>query len=370
MDSFAEPPNARQRADLALSLDDVNEQVRLLEEEYRKKDIPLSGRVLHVIHYLPINAQLAVNNKQGVLSPPLTPPIKPSEVEGSEQQQHHEEKKDASDKWVISPRWGHSAMVSGIQSLAEHHEQVVVGWTGDIESAPSSNLTSSVSSLTDSASPTTKVKVPVASLSEEDRTDLEVAIAQYRSEDHQSQRTTYVPVWLPDKVAHGHYEGYCKNTLWPLFHYLLWQDVAHESAGNDEAQWQAYAEACRLYAEAVARVYKPGDLVWVHDYHLLLVPQLLRQLVPDAITGLFVHTPFPSSEVFRCLPRRREVLDGMLGANLVCFQTYAYARHFSSCCIRVCGYETAAKGIDNQGHVTTVSYCPVGVDAGRIKKDM
>ena len=106
MDSFAEPPNARQRADLALSLDDVNEQVRLLEEEYRKKDIPLSGRVLHVIHYLPINAQLAVNNKQGVLSPPLTPPIKPSEVEGSEQQQHHEEKKDASDKWVISPRWG------------------------------------------------------------------------------------------------------------------------------------------------------------------------------------------------------------------------------------------------------------------------
>lgn len=370
MDSFADPPNARQRADLGLSLDDVNEQVRQLEEEYRKKDIPLSGRVLHVIHYLPITAQLAAGQKQGVLSPPLTPPIRATDVDGGEQQKPSEERKDGSDKWILSSRWGHSAMVSGILSLAEHHEQVVVGWTGDIESASTPNLSASISSLAESSSPTTKVKVPVASLSEEDRSDLEAAIATFQSEDHESHRTSYVPVWLPDKVAHGHYEGYCKQTLWPLFHYLLWQDVASENAGSDEAHWRAYVDACQLYAEAVARVYKPGDLIWVHDYHLLLVPQILRHLIPDAVTGLFVHTPFPSSEVFRCLPRRREVLDGMLGANLVCFQTYAYARHFSSSCIRVCGYETAAKGIDNQGHVTTVSYTPVGVDAERIAKDV
>ena len=68
---------------------------------------------------------------------------------------------------------------------------------------------------------------------------------------------------------------------------------------------------------------RQGDLIWIHDYHLLLVPSLLRQSLPDAAVGLFVHTPFPSSEIFRCLPRRKEILDGMLGANLVCFQVRA-----------------------------------------------
>lgn len=145
--------------------------------------------------------------------------------------------------------------------------------------------------------------------------------------------------------------------------------MASEAASADE-HWGEYKEANYVYAKRVAEVYKPGDLVWVHDYHLLLVPQILRQLIPDAVTGLFVHTPFPSSEIFRCLPRRKEILDGMLGANLVCFQTYSYSRHFTSSCIRVCGYESTGKGIDNQGHVTTVSHCPVGVDAERIAQDV
>ena len=120
----------------------------------------------------------------------------------------------------------------------------------------------------------------------------------------------------------------------------------------------------------MAEVYRPGDLIWIHDYHLLLVPSLLRQALPDAAVGLFVHTPFPSSEVFRCLPRRNEILDGMLGANLICFQTYSYSRHFTSSCIRVCGYEVTARGgIDVQGHVAAIGYCPVGVDAERVAKD-
>jgi trehalose-6-phosphate synthase len=90
-----------------------------------------------------------------------------------------------------------------------------------------------------------------------------------------------------------------------------------------------------------------------------------------ATVGLFLHTPFPSSEIFRCLPRRKEVLDGMLGANLVCFQTYSYSRHFTSCCIRVCGYEISpGRGIDVAGHVASVMHCPVGVDADRVSKDL
>ena len=91
------------------------------------------------------------------------------------------------------------------------------------------------------------------------------------------------------------------TVLWPLFHYLLWQDAASESV-NVDSDWQAYVAANEAYAEQVAAVHRPGDLVWIHDYHLLLVPAMLRKLKPDASIGLFVHTPFPSSEVFRCLP--------------------------------------------------------------------
>ena len=89
--------------------------------------------------------------------------------------------------------------------------------------------------------------------------------------------------------------------LWPLFHYLLWQDVATEAVSSD-AEWEAYMQANRAFADKVRQIYMPGDLIWVHDYHLLLVPGLIRSMLPDATVGLFVHTPFPSSEVFRCLP--------------------------------------------------------------------
>jgi len=166
---------------------------------------------------------------------------------------------------------------------------------------------------------------------------------------------------------------YCKQTLWPLFHYLLWQDVSPTSLSasfSADEYWAPYEQANTAFARRILDIYRPGDLIWVHDYHLLLVPKLLRLLVPDIYVGLFVHTPWPSSEVFRCLPRRKEILDGMLGANLVCFQTYSYSRHFTSSCVRVCGYEVAARGIDVQGHVTAVMHTPVGVDADRVSRDL
>jgi trehalose 6-phosphate synthase/phosphatase len=188
-------------------------------------------------------------------------------------------------------------------------------------------------------------------------------------DDERDRKTKYIPVWLDDKVAHGHYDGYCKQTLWPLFHYLLWQDVATEYSSAD-SHYPFYEAANAAFARRIGDIYRPGDLIWVHDYHLLLVPKLVRESIPDAVLGLFVHTPFPSSEVFRCLPRRKEILDGMLGANLVCFQTYSYSRHFISTCIRVCGYETTTRGIDVEGHVTAVMHCPVGIDAERVARDI
>lgn len=90
--------------------------------------------------------------------------------------------------------------------------------------------------------------------------------------------------------------------MWPLFHYLLWQDVATEYASADQ-YYPPYVQANELFAQTVEKLYQPGDLIWVHDYHLLLAPKMIRDRLPDATIGLFVHTPFPSSEVFRCLPR-------------------------------------------------------------------
>ncbi|KZT24858.1 glycosyltransferase family 20 protein [Neolentinus lepideus HHB14362 ss-1] len=271
------------------------------------------------------------------------------------------------------------SILDTIRSLEDQHAakgiplsgrviHLLVGWPGDIYAAPPAF------SATQSPDNPDRPKIPAEGLRGDDRAALEDAIREYEDAEHEGggRGLKLVPVWLDDKVAHGHYDGYCKQTLWPLFHYLLWQDVATEYASADR-HWPAYEHANHAFADKLKQVYQPGDLVWVHDYHLLLVPQMVRQMLPDAYVGLFVHTPFPSSEVFRCLPRRKEILDGMLGANLVCFQTYSYSRHFTSSCVRVCGYEIAAgakQGIDVAGHVTGVRHCPVGVDAERVGKDV
>ncbi|KAF8878174.1 hypothetical protein CPB84DRAFT_1817530 [Gymnopilus junonius] len=288
---------------------------------------PTLGRIIHVCHYLPIAATLLSKASLGVLSPPATPPSKPADVSREEPESSaaaesaggkatEEEGLTPEQIWSLSPRHGHAAMISGILSLSHTHEQLIVGWTGDIESSAAS-----------ASSPTGATR---------EREAFEEALKAYRPKER-DRKTKYVPVWLDDKVAHGHYDGYCKQTLWPLFHYLLWQDVR------------------------IADVYQPGDLIWVHDYHLLLAPRLVREQIPDAVIGLFVHTPFPSSEVFRCLPlRRKEILDGMLGANL----TYSYSRHFISTCTDMRVRDDLA-WIDVDGHVTAVMHCPVGIDAER-----
>ncbi|KAJ7104384.1 trehalose-6-phosphate phosphatase [Mycena belliarum] len=349
MDSFSEPYT---RLGDDISLDEVRRQVRALEADHRAAGIPLSGRVIHVCHYLPVSATL--NSTPGVLSPPATPPVKPSDAPLTPPTESTEIPPSTSSVWTLVPRYGHAAMISGIRSLAATHEQLIIGWTGDIQSTVPGE------------------RVPTAIVTGSERTALEDALKTYQpkeSDPDDDRKTVYVPVWLDDQVAHGHYDGYCKQTLWPLFHYLLWQDIASEDTSQD-AHYNAYAAANAAFATRIAEVYIPGDLIWVHDYHLLLVPKLVRAVIPDAVLGLFVHTPFPSSEVFRCLPRRKEILDGMVGADLVCFQTYSYSRHFTSTCIRVCGYETTPRGIDAEGHVTAVTHCPVGVDAERVARDI
>ena len=123
------------------------------------------------------------------------------------------------------------------------------------------------------------------------------------------------------------------SILWPLFHY-------HPGEINfDESAWIAYRDANRLFAKAIAKSVKEGDLVWVHDYHLMLLPAMLREEVGAKVKnfkiGFFLHTPFPSSEIYRILPVRKEILQGVLESDLLGFHTFDYARHFLSSCSRI-----------------------------------
>ncbi|RXK40693.1 alpha,alpha-trehalose-phosphate synthase (UDP-forming) [Tremella mesenterica] len=253
------------------------------------------------------------------------------------------------------------------------------------------------------------------------------------------------PVYLSDELADRHYNGFSNSILWPLFHY-------HPGEMNfDAANWLAYREANMRFADVVASMASSGDIIWVQDYHLMLLPMLLRSLisgesaqgemvrrelgrvkegvddgvikdvlhmgtgVADAMDegldmlddveeegeglliktnpgqrrpkyargmsafqkqemvakskgkegiriGFFLHTPFPSSEIYRILPVRREILLGVLQCDLIGFHTYDYARHFLSSCTRILGLQTMPNGIEFEGRYAQVGTYPIGID--------
>ncbi|KAL5389159.1 hypothetical protein DPSP01_002474 [Paraphaeosphaeria sporulosa] len=169
-----------------------------------------------------------------------------------------------------------------------------------------------------------------------------------------------VPVMLDDELADRHYNGFSNSILWPLFHYHPGEITFDESA------WNAYTEANRLFAKAIAKDVQDNDMVWVHDYHLMLLPAMLREEIgntkKNVKLGFFLHTPFPSSEIYRILPVRNEILLGVLHCDLIGFHTYDYARHFLSSCSRILGLATTPNGVDFQGKLITVGAFPIGID--------
>ena len=134
----------------------------------------------------------------------------------------------------------------------------------------------------------------------------------------------------------------------------------------DEVAWEAYTDANRLFAKTVAAEVEDGDLVWVHDYHLMLLPAMLREeLEPTGKNiklGFFLHTPFPSSEIYRILPVRREVLLGVLSCDLIGFHTYDYARHFLSSVSRILGLPTLPNAVEFDDRIVSVGAFPIGID--------
>ncbi len=167
-----------------------------------------------------------------------------------------------------------------------------------------------------------------------------------------------VNVPLSDDLVGRFYEGYSNGVLWPLFHYLL------EQIPLQVSHWDGYVEANEAFAEVVAAHYRPGDLIWVHDYQLFLLPGLLRERLPDARIGFFLHIPFPSEELFRTLPSRDRLLRGMLGADLVGFHTPAYLRHFATSLTDILGHSVEIDRVQLPGREVRLGVFPMGVDAG------
>ncbi len=183
-----------------------------------------------------------------------------------------------------------------------------------------------------------------------------------KDEIHEKLESEYdaLTVYVSDSDFDGHYAHYCKTILWPVFHYQI-PDHPKSKAYEDHS-WVYYVNLNQAVADKVTKSYKRGDIIWVHDYHLLLVPAMIRKKLPDAQIGFFLHTAFPSSEVFRCLSVRKELLEGMLGANLVAFQTREYAQHFLQTCSRLLIVEATNDGVQLESRFVNVNWLPMGID--------
>jgi trehalose 6-phosphate synthase/phosphatase len=253
-----------------------------------------------------------------------------------------------SGEWNSQTRRGTSALFDALSYLSSRGPHTILGWTGEITSPSAAG---------------DGIHVP-----REDRKKLEKQLAD-------SGNAKVAPVWLWDDVdAQGdvaHFKNqrrwrqYAEHELYTLFHYKQ-----HEPTdGRAERLWWAdFFKMNQLFADRILEIYKPGDIIWIHDYHLILLPNILRQRLPSADIGYYLHIPFPSSEFLRCLARRKEILQGALGANLIGFQSLGYCRHFVSCCKRILHFESSHSGVDAYGAHVAVEAFPIGIDALTIKK--
>lgn len=173
------------------------------------------------------------------------------------------------------------------------------------------------------------------------------------------------PVFLSGELIDLYYNGFANNILWPILHYIMppFDKGVQECATG---QFEAYKQANEKFVEAILQVYEDDDYVWVHDYHLMLVPKLLREAKPDSNIGWFLHTPFPSAEVYRTLAWRQELIESLLHANLLGFHVYDYLRHFLSSCVQLTSLDLEITGhtVDATpigGCIVTCATVPVGI---------
>lgn len=205
----------------------------------------------------------------------------------------------------------------GLSSLPESYERLWIGWPG----------------------------IANEKLSSEDKDHIREVLAV---ED-------CLPVFLSKKQIKQYYLGFCNETIWPLFHYFPTRTIWENHF------WQVYKQVNHAFCREAMKIIKPGDRVWIHDYQLMLLPQLLREKSADLEIGFFLHIPWPSFELFRLLPWREDLLNGLLGADLIGFHTYDYVRHFLSSVCRIVGFEHTLGKLHVHNRIVRVDAFPMGI---------
>ena len=178
----------------------------------------------------------------------------------------------------------------------------------------------------------------------------------------QLKQNNCFPLYLKRRDKEKFLEGFSNRTLWPLFHYFTQNTI------YSEEHWKSYNQVNQAYADKVMEHLEDGDKVWIHDYPLMLLPKLIRERNPNVSIGFFLHITFPSYEIFRLLPWRIEILEGLLGADLIGFHTYDYERHFLSCVRRLMGLETILNRIHLKERIVQVDFFPLGIQYSKITR--
>lgn len=172
------------------------------------------------------------------------------------------------------------------------------------------------------------------------------------------------PIFVETKTYNRYYNGFCNATLWPLFHYFP------SYVEYDEATFRSYEEVNRIFADRLATLIKPGDVIWIHDYQLFLLPEMVREKFPEATIGFFLHIPFPTFEIFRMLhrPWKEKIMRGLLGADLVGFHTNEYVQHFLKTVRMVLGFDHHYRSIFNGNRVVKADLFPLGIDFNKFNE--
>jgi trehalose 6-phosphate synthase/phosphatase len=189
-----------------------------------------------------------------------------------------------------------------------------------------------------------------------------VSLASANARDSLKQKlkpNNLIPVFLNQTEAQDYYDGFCNDTLWPLFH------TFPSYVNIEENDWKAYEKANKRFCEVAKSIIKPGDVVWVHDYQLMLLPQMLRNVIKYHVPiGFFLHTPFPEFEVYRLLPKlwRKALIEGLLGADLVAFHTYDYRRYFIDSTERILELDVSNQQVILPDRKVRIDSLPLGID--------
>ncbi|GAM24994.1 hypothetical protein SAMD00019534_081690 [Acytostelium subglobosum LB1] len=188
---------------------------------------------------------------------------------------------------------------------------------------------------------------------------------------NQIKNNSMEPVIVSEKLYEDACTKFTNQFLKPMFHY----DISDSTF--PDGHWKAYKQFNQEFANKIAEIYKPGDIVWIHGTELMLVPRYLRMMIPNQpLIGFFFYCPFPAVEIFRCLAKRRKILQGILGADLVSFQSYSYLRYFTQSCTRILGVHGGFDGVkyrdekSGREHLTKVSVCAQGIDPNETQRAM